>query len=541
MVSSARQVITSLLLALGIAACVQAQTNPQKVASASVSGKVIIKGKPALGVMVAAKEVPSYNDVVRYRARTDRAGNYRIADLPAGTYEIFAVAPAFVVGNQSGSVAVSEGEEVEDVNLSLALGGIITGKITDADGEPLIGQPVNITRLYVPYPRPFSTTLAQKVSDDYRTDDRGVYRAFGLPPGKYRVSVGEFAAGQKSSREYNKETFYSLVTDAPKATVLEVTEGSETNNIDIVLGRTIKTFKVTVRVVDRETGKPIPNVGYGQSGGGSTMTYGSKVTNAEGEFRLENLSPGKYTAFIDPGHSGISPASVSFAVVDRDLTDLLIKTSKGSSLSGVVIIEGNQRAANVLRHWLISAAVRVPNMPTINPPYGRIGEDGTFKINGVRSGLVHLSIFGDRYAQCEILRVEHSSSVQPETITVKEGEQLTGIRIIVKYLKKTGAIRGQVKVENGELPPISELRFLLWQLDENLQPKPTSSILPPQLDARGHFYAEGLPAGTYGLRVSVVKPGQTGMSAVTTQQVTVADDTVTEVTLILPQPKSQPN
>ena len=41
-------------------------------------------------------------------------------------------------------------------------------------------------------------------------------------------------------------------------------------------------------------------------------------------------------------------ASVTFEVVDRNLTDLLIKTTKGSSLSGVVVLEGNERAPAML-------------------------------------------------------------------------------------------------------------------------------------------------------------------------------------------------
>ena len=88
---------------------------------------------------------------------------------------------------------------------------------------------------------PVSTLMARLFIDD-STDDRGVYRAFGLPPGKYKVSVGESDRGTKSSREYFKETFYPSVTDAAKATVIEVTEGSVTNDVDIVMGRPVATF-----------------------------------------------------------------------------------------------------------------------------------------------------------------------------------------------------------------------------------------------------------------------------------------------------------
>jgi hypothetical protein len=67
----------------------------------------------------------------------------------------------------------------------------------------------------------------------------------------------------KSSREYYKETFFPSVTDAAKATIVAVTEGSVMNDVDIVLGRAVATFRVAGRVIDGETGRPIPISGMG--------------------------------------------------------------------------------------------------------------------------------------------------------------------------------------------------------------------------------------------------------------------------------------
>lgn len=150
MVSSARRTFIAILLVLGIVLCVQAQTTTQKVANASIAGKVTIKGKPAVEVMVLAKDSNEYRIPVmtRYRARTDQTGSYRITNLPPGSYEISAVTPALVSTNRSGPILISNSEEVQDVNLSLEPGGVITGRITDSEGEPLIGQGVKITPVY---------------------------------------------------------------------------------------------------------------------------------------------------------------------------------------------------------------------------------------------------------------------------------------------------------------------------------------------------------------------------------------------------------
>ena len=56
-----------------------------------------------------------------------------------------------------------------------------------------------------------------------------------------------------------RQTFYPSATDPEKATILEVTESSEIKDIDIVASAA-STFKLTGRIIDGETGKPLPNV-----------------------------------------------------------------------------------------------------------------------------------------------------------------------------------------------------------------------------------------------------------------------------------------
>ncbi len=214
MVSSTRQAIASALLILSTAVCIQAQTTPQKVATASINGKVTIKGKPAVGVMVLAIDSRDFgrSNMNRYSARTDQTGSYRLTSLPAGAYEISPVIPALVSAAPLDPIVISDGEEVEDVNLLLVPGGVITGKITDSEGEPVIGQFVLIEAVSDQSPRLVRMQMMRSFNDNV-TDDRGIYRAFGLLPGKYKVSTGDFGSGRKSSREYYKKTFYPSVTE----------------------------------------------------------------------------------------------------------------------------------------------------------------------------------------------------------------------------------------------------------------------------------------------------------------------------------------
>src|SRR6185369_8698199 len=109
---------------------------------------------------------------------------------------------------------------------SMLPGGVITGKITDADGKPLIDQNVLLSQVDASFE-------AGGWNSHLHTDDRGIYRAFGLRPGKYKVSVGQDESLPTDPRPAYRQTFYPSVTDFAKATVIEVTAGSEATNIDI--------------------------------------------------------------------------------------------------------------------------------------------------------------------------------------------------------------------------------------------------------------------------------------------------------------------
>src|SRR6185369_11980175 len=112
-----------------------------KEATAIVSGTVSIKGKPAAGIVIVLRSFVrnSTAPVLNYKGTTDVNGDYRIANVPAGNYNIVPLAPALVDANASGQVRtllLNKGETVEHIDFALVRGGVITGKVVDADGHP---------------------------------------------------------------------------------------------------------------------------------------------------------------------------------------------------------------------------------------------------------------------------------------------------------------------------------------------------------------------------------------------------------------------
>jgi len=506
----------------------------EKTATASISGKVTVKNKGVAGVAVFAHE-QNISGRSSYRGTTDQTGIYRITNLPAGTYVISPVAPSLALEDdlRNNSVVVSEGENVEDINFALVQGGVITGKILDADGKPLIEQYVMLF--------PIGATIVDgRFVSNLQTDDRGIYRAFGLRAGEYKVSVGQNDSLPRGSRPSYRQTFYPSVTDIEKATVIEVTEGSETTNVDIVVGRPVTTFKISGRILDVETGKPLSNIKYGIYQGsehGGSSTVGRNFTNANGEFRLENVLPGKYVVFIVPEDSDVRGDSVSFEVVDRDVGDLVIKAGKAAGLSGIVVFEGAEESAATIKpnDLFINAWVENTERYFGGSSSQAVNPDGTFGIGGLQKGRIRFG-FATRTRNdpkpIDLVRLERDGVAQTNGLMLKDGEQVTGLRLVVQYL--TGAIHGQIKVEGDELMPNSRLSLWINPLDANSTWYQSTSRNPsPELDSRKRFAVQGLAAGTYEVNVAVYEAGRYDTNRIYKQQVTVADNSVSEVTITI--------
>lgn len=555
MKSSALQAIVCVPLILFTPLFTQSQTGPtRKPATSSIRGKVTIKGKGAPGIIVVLQSAAfSGQQTARYKGTTDQDGNYQITNVAPGSYQVVPITGAYVIsglGEPEGrgkSLIIAQGEAVDGIDFAMIRGGVITGRVTDTEGRPLIEQQINVLPASVNIEgRPVYLTLPHSSM----TDDRGIYRIFGIPKGRYIVSVGGGQAGSfpgvRRTSQY-KQTFHPGVTDASKATVIEVSEGSEATNLDIAVtaGSTLDTFAVSGRLVDGDNGQPLPNVRLGiqmtADGGNSTITFSGGASNKQGEFKLENLSPGKYTIFVESQpNSEIRADPVSFEVIDQNVTGLLIKTLHGASISGVIVLEGSDDKSALARLNQLRLNTLVLTEGQATSRSANINRDGSFRVGGLQAGIADFSLFSPDAGLLKgftITRVERDGVSELRGLEVKDGEQITGVRLVVNY--GAGAIRGIVKVENGDLPPPS--RFFVWLTSPGDDPSnPQRKYLPSsQVDSRGHFLMEGLAAGTYDVNVTVVTRLGTRSSA--KQQVNVADGVVTEVTLTLDlKPKPSP-
>jgi len=532
------------VLSLPVIVCAQSTTTQvAKAPRGTVSGRVTIKDKGVPGVAVGLRKSELNNPYEQFlRATTDQDGFYRVTNVPAGVYEIAPSAPAYIIADSNNSrnkaVVVGEDENVEGINFSLVRGGVITGKIIDAEGRPVIQQEVNLFGVEV-----FNEQTPQRPVYPSRTvitDDRGVYRVYGLRPGRYKVATGRgentFSGNFGRSRKSYKQVFHPDVTEEPKATVIEVSEGSEAANVDIKLGAAMETFSASGRVIDGEKGVPVPNARFALqrlAGDRPQFVGTSVVSDAQGEFLVDNLIPGKYTIFMFQDVSTEMRAdSFSFDVIDQDVTGVVVKLVKGASLAGVVVLENEDKAVmQKLQQLQLRAFVMAQGGSGYSQgSTSKIAPDGTFRLPGLPAATVNLALTstmgGLPPKGFAISRIERDGVVIPR-LEVKEGEQIAGLRVIATFGSAT--IRGVVKFENGELSPGAQLFVRLVKPN---QPGPGFGFRPPPVDPRGHFLIEGIPAGDYELLVNVPSVGGSRPRTVK-REVSVQDGVVTDVTIDL--------
>lgn len=531
--SSARSAVPAVFTCLCFAASLFAQSpgkQPVKTPRGSVSGRITIKDKPAPGVVVGLQKGGNESSYDPFdRAVTDADGIYRLTNLPAGNYIVTVAAPAYVSTDSQDrkAVVVGEDENVEGVNFALVRGGVITGKVTDAEGRPVLLQRVEIysqplidRRVGPALPFPAKTV---------QTDDRGIYRVFGLAPGRYKVASGrgrDYASALPNQSNY-KQVFHPDAIDPLKGAVIEVGEGSEAKDVDISLGHATQAFSVSGRVINSETNAPEANVRFSLRSTGRRLesVIGVISSNARGDFIVDGLLPGKYsTALIMNEGSDLRADATTFEIVDADVSGVTIKLTRGASISGIVVIESDNKAVKArLTELLVRGYVPPPSglhgFPTSSP----IAADGSFRLAGMPNGVANISLGEPRSPSpprgFSILRIERDGMPAPR-IEVKDGEQVTGVKIVVGY--GTAAIRGVVKIENGPAGARAYVRIA--------KPGDNFSVRQAVVDERGNFLVEGLPEGQYEITATVMGGGLNKPKTMK-QNVSLMDGVVTDVRL----------
>jgi hypothetical protein len=205
---------------------------PSTIPTGTLKGRVITDdGRVLSNTTVVARAVSGAAAIKS--SPVDPEGRFALDDLPAAVYVVSAIAPGYF------DESLTNGDPEQwpryligsQLKIRLVKGGVITGRVTNSKGLPIVGIPVRAT----PVTGPAFFMNLQGVMGMSETDDRGIYRVYGLAPGQYSVATGgggPLARFDSSGFERDVPTYYPS-SNYETAVPVTVRPGEESTGIDI--------------------------------------------------------------------------------------------------------------------------------------------------------------------------------------------------------------------------------------------------------------------------------------------------------------------
>ena len=530
-----------------------AQGQPARDTSATTTATAVIGGRVVSDAgqpIKRARVVVSGAGRGGHSALTDDQGRYVVADLPAGTYSISASKAGFVNGLygqrhplQPGTpLDIVDGQQVGNVDVKLLHGGVITGRLTDEDGQPLVRARVTVQRYqYVNGDRQLT------IAGTGQSDDRGQYRIFGLAPGDYIVdatavdpSMGAgglgaiianfagrggrggaiaFGAPPDSEPTGYAETYYPGVMDSTTAGKVTVGPAQEVSSVDFQVQ--LVAFATVRGLVGGADANPasvmlVPEDANGHTVPGASVLRGR--VERGGGFMVSNVPPGRYLAVARSGGRQDDPkAGLQTVVVNgQDIDNLGIVLLPGVSMSGNITVESSGTAAPT-----DYSTFRI-NVPEVNPlpvaaggpmggrggrggaGNGRAEQNGAFEVDNLLPGSHYVSVTGSGPWVLKSVSID-GRDVTDQPFELKSGQSVGDVMVVLT--DRTTSVDGTVRDASGN--GLGGLTVIAFSTDPQYWRPQSREIQTANTDATGAYHFRGLPPGEYQvIAVDNVDPGE---------------------------------
>lgn len=477
-------------------------------ASSSLRGRVVTDaGVPIRKARVALK---IEGQDAGWPVFTGPDGRFQFSSLPAGRYTVTASKAGYVTTRFGARqplepavpLTLSAGEVLDNVEIRLARGAAINGRIVDENGDPVIDAPVSAERLV----RAGSMVNAVALKST-TTDDLGDYRLPELPAGSYvvdsdiggdfRRTMGTIAmtgrADAASILVFRRgasvdRIFYPTALTAAQAQVISLQPGQELTSIDFAI-RPMTMPHVNIAITDPTS--TVSQVRYElvpDGRPGDAMSPSGVI--GVGEPLSLPAFPGGWTLLVDGGSAGA--AESHFTVTDAD-AGVSIALRPLLTISGRILVDGRASDAG--------GRITVETVPRGSPLRGgmlsqaaRATPDGTFTVAAVQ-GPIELRLRNAPPGwSLETLAI--GGRVLPDTwIDLTRGEAMADVTVRVST--RPTDLSGTVSTTSGPLTPADSV--VVFPVDPARLDNPDRWARWIKPDPHGRFELRDLPEGDYGV------------------------------------------
>lgn len=526
-----RHLILPILFALlTIPVCAQ-----EEAATGAINGRVVNeRGEGMPGASVMLRAVGTLNQ--GRSTITDAEGNFRFEGLEPALYQINGYAPAYIL-QSTGSDGAGPYHRIGDsVRLEFIKGGVITGTVTNAAGEPVTG--IRVRAFRVRDARGKGLQNMQFGSVERPTDDRGIYRIYGLNPGTYVVIAG---GGSNQSFQFNPfETdvpIYSPSSTRDTATEYTVRSGEETTADIRYRSESGHTVSGTVKMAGTNGAAIMVMSNDGMI---IPTSNGFQPPGARG-FAINGLGDGEYTLYAQemvagsPTPTTIPDISMSdpkrITIKGADVTGIELVPKPLAAISGVIALEpskapecqGKRKPAfgetlvEFQRHEkdaeLIAPFMR--SLPSNTTP----NQKGAFSLRNLAPARYRFNPrFYARYWYLQSISLGASGTAATNARTtpartdaaanwtvVKSGDQVSNLTITLA--EGAASIRGKIAVAEGASIPTG--LFVYLAPAEREKAEDVLRYFVTEVNADGAFALNNLPPGKYFTLLQNTPPADT--------------------------------
>lgn len=522
---------------------------PIATGTAQVAGTVVTAGETPQPLRRATVVATGEQSGVKLTAVTDDTGGFAFTNLPADRYVLAVSKPAYVPsaygskrpGGSGTPIVVSDGQRVT-VSVPLLRGSAIAGTVRDEQGRAVPDVTVSVLRRGLSAIgerdlRNVTIGSAGAAAQNYAldafpgtavTDDRGMYRIYGLPPGEYAISAavrpprgsplesndvyqittadlqraqqllrgpGQSSAGDPVANDPNRGgrrvdyvlIYYPGAISRQDATMVTLGAAEDRMGLDITV-RLVPTAAVSGYITGPD-GSAVSGAQVSVRDPNSTSGGVFRTTRSgfDGDFVMTGIPPGRYEILASAYPSGLH-GSANIVVEGRDVETSFV-LEPAVTVSGRVVFDGT------------APKPTTPLFPLLrrNPSFlggggGETSPDGGFKAFRVVPGQYTLGING-RPPAGWVLRsvVVNGVDVTDTAFEIKRGENIDNA--VLTLTDTPAEISGTLQNASGA--PAPEYVLIVFAADSKQwipYSRRTQHVRP---DIRGRFIVRDLSAGDY--------------------------------------------
>jgi hypothetical protein len=492
---------------------------------------------------------------------TDDTGRFSFDGLPAGRYTLTAARAAYLPvtygasrpGRTGTPITVTEGQRVAGLTLSLVRGSVITGVVSDERGQPVNGANVQVLQYRTINGERRLVTLGPGTFGGGRlfgeqTDDRGVFRVYGLEAGEYAIGVTanlaaaavrqvsaddvQFALrtleqpGARSAFPPPKPAasssaapsavgyapvFFPGTTDPTQAALIAVGPEEDRSGVDFTF-QPVRTAVVSGTIVDPAGATPsnlsvrLLNVG---KPAGMDLFGGFNPSptqpGRDGGFAFRGVVPGQYALVVTSTATGgrataqggpMLWATAEVSVAGVDISNLILTLQPGMTITGTVVFEATTLTpppVNTVQTFL--SAVLTGSQVSVGQLGGTVGGTGAFAVTGVMPGRYNLRVVLPAGTSGWLVRsaLLGGRDILDEGLDVRPGENVSGVS--VTYTDRPAEISGTLQDPSGR--PAPDYVIIVFPAEKTWWRPGARRIRQVRPGTDGRFIVNNLIAGQY--------------------------------------------